>query len=96
MKINVIIALASAAIISAATATAPKTEQLYPTAGIVSNVDRGANVVTVKTYGAEYSFAEVDDWCVGDEVAMIMSDNGTQKITDDYVIDYRYIIVPRE
>jgi hypothetical protein len=25
---------------------------------------------------------------------MIMSDNGTDKIADDIVIDYRYVVIP--
>lgn len=96
MRIGAIMAVASAAIISVASATAPKTEQLYPTAGIVTALHEETDSFTVKTYSDEYTLTDIDDWWVGDEVAMIMSDNGTQKITDDYVIDYRYVVVPRE
>ena len=65
---------------------------LYPTAGIVTQVDRAADLVTVTLQnGHEYQFSGTEDWLEGDIAAMIMFDRFTQIITDDMIISVRYV-----
>lgn len=64
---------------------------LYPTCGRV--VEVADDEVVVRVYsGHEYAFYG-DDYDVGDTVAMIMNDCGTDVITDDEVVRAQYVIV---
>lgn len=71
--------------------TAPRPE-IYPDAMVVDEIDKENDIVYIKTCaGNIYSFYGVEDWMVGDIVAVIMSDNGTpETITDDIIITTRY------
>ena len=72
------------------------TEGLYPQTYIVTEVseetDNGFYLVTVESCtGFLYQFySEDEDWLPGDLVACIMSDNGTENITDDEILSTRY------
>lgn len=64
----------------------------YPLAGVVTTVDRSADLVTFRT-GSDhlYSLTGCDDWLPGDVIACTMSDNGTpDDVTDDTITQYRY------
>ena len=63
---------------------------IYPVAGVVTEVDRETDTVTFSTYGNAFSFYGCEDWEVGDGIAAIMSDNGTEEIYDDEIISVRY------
>ena len=65
----------------------------YPTCGRVISVTAD-DVVTVRLYsGYEYAFYG-DDYVVGDVVAMIMNDCGTDLIFDDEVVAAQYVVIP--
>ena len=72
-----------------AKAVAPKT---YPAAAEVVELDRAADLVTVKTSARiGYKFIGCEDWLLGDLVAMTMNDNGTpEMVLDDEIIEVRY------
>lgn len=73
-----------------AKSTAPKHEQ-YPKAGIVTAIDRDADTVTFTDgAGLDWSFYGVEDYMVGDYVAAIMDDNGTENVLDDEIVTVRY------
>ena len=71
---------------------AGKTETgVYPRSGIVTGIDRGADVVTwTDAAGLDWSFYGVEDWMIGDGVAALMDDNGTAIVTDDAIVAVRF------
>lgn len=64
----------------------------YPEAGIVRELDFTTNTVTFETAnGNLWSFNGIEDWCIDDQIAVIMYDNGTtETIHDDIIISARY------
>ena len=74
------------------TAPEPPTSSTYPLAGVVTTVDRAADLVTFRTgSGHLYSLTGCDDWLPGDVIACTMDDNGTpDDVTDDTITQYRY------
>ena len=71
---------------------APAPSTTYPLAGVVTTVDRAADLVTFRTgSGHLYSLTGCDDWLPGDVIACTMDDNGTpHDVTDDTITQYRY------
>lgn len=64
---------------------------LYPTAGVVTEVDRDTDTVTFKdATGHLWAFSEAEDWMVGDRIACIMDTRGTDSIRDDRIVSTRY------
>ena len=64
---------------------------VYPISGIVTEVSRQEDrVVVTDNNGNEWEFDGVEDWQEVDVVAMIMENNGKEKIYDDEIIDIRY------
>lgn len=64
---------------------------LYPRSGIVTGIDRDADVVTFTDgAGNAWSFYGTEDWMIGDHVAGIMDDNGTASIYDDVIVSVQY------
>ena len=86
------IAAALAAFIHSGQLAAPAPSTTYPLAGVVTTVDRAADLVTFRTgSGHLYSLTGCDDWLPGDVIACTMDDNGTpQDVTDDTITQYRY------
>lgn len=73
------------------TAQAQPKGALYPTCGIVTETDETTDTVTfTEPNGNRWSFEGVEDWCEGDKIAVIMSDNGTPEIIDDEIVSVRY------
>lgn len=67
------------------------TSHLYPNAGIVAEVNREADTVTVETQnGHMWEFYGAEDWMIGDLCAMLMNDMGTAEVTDDEIVSVRY------
>lgn len=65
--------------------------EIYPKSGIVTDVNETKNSVTVMDLnGNEWSFSGSEDWIPGDNVAMIMDDQGTTIIYDDEIVSVRY------
>ena len=65
---------------------------LYPLAGIVTGIDRDTDAVEWTDYsGNEWSFYGIEDWMIGDGVAAIMDDNGTENVADDAIVSVRYV-----
>lgn len=63
----------------------------YPTTMIVNELDYNENIVICVDFnGNEWAFEEIEDWCIGDIVSMIMDDMGTELIYDDTIIMVRY------
>ena len=64
---------------------------LYPHAGIVTEVNYAEDVVTVQDgAGNLWRFDGAEDWGVGDLAALLMNDNGTEDIRDDSILLVRY------
>lgn len=65
---------------------------LYPTAGIVRNVDHFADMIYIVTFdGQEWAYEGAEDWAVGDIIAMLMDDMGTELIYDDEIVAVNYL-----
>ena len=65
--------------------------ELYPETARVVDLDYDADVVTVETFnGFLFSFYGCEDYCEGDGVALIMDDNGTEKVYDDCIVMAQY------
>ena len=64
---------------------------LYPISTKVVSLDYTTDKVTVEqTNGTMWSFTGCDDWQLNDNCNLIMNDNGTVEVYDDFIIDYRY------
>lgn len=65
---------------------------LYPNVGIVTEVDAESDTVYWSDGNDKWFFYGTEDWMVGDGIAVIMSDEGTEEITDDRMVgNPRYI-----
>ena len=76
----------------AATETTIPQYSLYPTCGVVSELNEANDLVIFTDFnGNEWSFKGIEDWAEGDIVSAIMSDNCTpESIYDDIVVQTRY------
>lgn len=64
---------------------------IYPSCGVVRSVNRAMDCVVVEDgAGLCWAFYGIEDYDVGDVVAMTMEDMGTESVYDDRVIDARY------
>lgn len=64
----------------------------YPECGLIINIDEEEDLVEFQTqFGDVYSFYGVNDYYVGDLVAVIMHDSGTLEIYDDVVVSTNYV-----
>ena len=64
---------------------------IYPNCGVVRSINREMDCVVVEDgAGLCWAFYGVEDYEVGDMVAMIMEDMGTESVLDDRVIDALY------
>lgn len=64
---------------------------IYPSCGVVRSVNRAMDCVVVEDgAGLCWAFYGVEDYDVGDVVAMTMEDMGTESVYDDRVIDALY------
>lgn len=64
---------------------------LYPQSAVVSNLDFENDTVIVRNpNGHEFGFRGIEDYEIGDKVAMIMDTNGTSLVYDDKIVDVRY------
>lgn len=64
---------------------------MYPTAGVITEVNRETDTVTfTDATGDAWSFSGTEDWMEGDTCAAIMDKRGTDTIYDDAVVVVRY------
>lgn len=71
--------------------TVPRKHTTYPLCATITYVDESADCFVAEDFnGNMWSFTGVEDWMVGDIMAMTMDDNGTDNIADDTVRDVRY------
>ena len=64
---------------------------IYPSCGVVRSVNHAMDCVVVEDgAGLCWAFYGIEDYDVGDVVAMTMEDMGTETVYDDRVIDARY------
>jgi hypothetical protein len=63
----------------------------YPLTAKVIKVNKKKNVVTVQDYSRnKWKFRGCEDYEDGDIVSMLMDSNGTEKVTDDIILQVRY------
>lgn len=97
IRVVLIIAIICAIALSCATAPldiharAYSDTNLYPTCGVVIEVDESKDTVAfMEANGNIWEFTETEDWMVGDIVAVIMNDMGTSSVYDDTIVSVRY------
>ena len=63
----------------------------YPTCGKIVSVNYETDVAVFEDFnGFRWGFYGVEDFLIGDIVAVIMNDNGTETIFDDQIVDIKY------
>lgn len=89
---TIIVSMAIGFLLGASTMLTVCAKHTYPKTMVVSNVDYGADVVTIKTFsGIEYQFDGCEDWYEGDICSTIMFTNWTSgTVYDDKIIETRY------
>ena len=59
----------------------------YPAVGKIVGFCNNTDTVFVKTNdGNMWFFTGIEDWMEGDGISVIMCDNGTETVTDDYMV----------
>lgn len=86
MKKLIITALLSASLLGAF-----DNSKEYPTCGKIVSVNYETDVAVFEDFnGFQWGFYGVEDWMVGDTIAVIMNDQGTPTIFDDVIVDAKY------
>lgn len=63
----------------------------YPAAGVVVGFEHELDIVLVEeSNGTIWAFEGIEDWQIGDFVALLMDDSGTELIFDDQIIMAHY------
>lgn len=78
--------------------TETKHSKEYPQTMVVTHVNEYIDSVTIETAtGYQYSFWGIEDYQIGDVVAVTMNDNATENdITDDKIVEVRFSGYTRE
>lgn len=64
----------------------------YPSYATVVDLDVESDIVSAEdNNGFVWDFYGVEDYDIGDGVALVMYDNGTVSIFDDVIVDARYV-----
>lgn len=88
-KIILVLTILILATLLALSVSACGKSTLYPETGKV--VEISADTVTVETStGNLFEFYGSEDWFIGDCVSLTMDSCGTQRVTDDIIIDAHY------
>ena len=91
LKISVIATIITAFIIAFCGVVTATADTMYPMTAKVITVDYITDVVTVENFtGFTFTFSGCEDWQVGDCCSLIMGDNDTELIYDDYIVQSRY------
>ena len=96
MKQKLVIAIISLAMATTAKAnTVAIPEGFYPHMGIVTDITETGNLYEITfadAVGRSWAWLDTNgDWFPGDYVAVIMYDNGTETVYDDFVMDAHYV-----
>ena len=92
MKLLAVIGMTAVIGVTGIGARGAEAPALYPNVGIVTEVDTESDTVYWSDGNNEWYFYGVEDWMVGDGIAVIMSDEGTESVKDDRMIgNPRYI-----
>ena len=67
-------------------ATGTATGNVYPATGIVTDIDAESDAVYWNDGYNEWYFYGIEDWMEGDGISVIMCDNGTEIVADDYMV----------
>ena len=81
-------------IVASADTTFP-TSQYYPLVGKVVRLIEDYDLVMVedRMTGDGWVFTGIEDWMIGDDIAMVMDDRGTHDDNcDDIIVSIRYFI----
>ncbi len=63
---------------------------VYPECGIITEIEN--DVVTIETCnGNQFQFEGVKDYELGDLIAVTFYDNGTETVSDDIILDTKYV-----
>lgn len=63
---------------------------IYPECGIVTEIE--TNTVTIEMCnGNQFQFEGCEDYEKGDLIAVTFYDNGTKSVTDDIILDTKYV-----
>jgi hypothetical protein len=66
--------------------------ELYAIAGRIIDFDYEEDIVFfVDGAGLVWSFYGIEDWCIGDIVACVMTDNETPYVFDDEILSISYV-----
>lgn len=66
-------------------------KSIYPMTAIITEINYEKNEVTITNCnGFDFKFVGCEDYEVNDLVSVIMNDNGTINIEDDYIVNQRY------
>jgi len=65
--------------------------ELYPSCGVVVEIDYTNNIITVEDFnGNLWGYEGIEDFFIGDIVAMIFDDMRSEIIYDDCILSIRY------
>ena len=87
-KLLIILIILLAIVIIACTCSCGKST-LYPETGKVVSISGDAVMVETSTENL-FEFYGSEDWSIGDCVSLTMDSCGTQRVTDDIIIDAHY------
>lgn len=69
----------------------PSVDNFYATAAVITGIDKTMDYVFCEDYnGTGWGFCGIEDWEMGDIVAILVDDNGTDNIYDDNIVSVRY------
>lgn len=90
--ITTLIAGTMAAAIAGCSAQAQNNSREYPDCGVIIGTDENKDLVTIQMQnGNMFDFYGIEDYFIGDLVAVIMNDNGTPEVYDDEIISTKYV-----
>ena len=65
--------------------------EMYPQVMLIVEADREEDIIILEDFnGNQWVWEGVEDWMVGDVVAVLMDDNNTKDITDDVMMELKY------
>lgn len=72
------------------------TERYYVTAATVVDVDYKGDYITAINHSRTFYIDSIDDWQVGDTVAVMLDSHNTDTVTDDSIVQVQYVRMDRE
>ena len=72
------------------------TDRYYVTAATVTDVDYRNDYITAVNHSRTFYIDSIDDWQVGDIVAIMLDGHNTDTVTDDSIVQTQYVRMDRE